>query len=146
MLTYKNILGLTPPYLRYLLHPSSSTYNTRSASHILLKVAPLFSLLQLATGTSCKKHSNWIVLSPSLHSKTQSWTLLLTLVAASRDVLLCLPSFSLCCCLCPIMFVPCFVLLPRCIAAMLCCYCVIVMLCCYHAVLSCDADMLCCCL
>ena len=35
-------------------------------------VAPLFSLLQLATGTSCKKHSNWTVLSPSLHFKTQS--------------------------------------------------------------------------
>ena len=38
MLIYKTLLGLTPPYLRYLLQPSSSTYNTRSASHILLKV------------------------------------------------------------------------------------------------------------
>ena len=37
MLIYKTLLGLTPPYLRYLLQPSSSTYNTRSASHILLK-------------------------------------------------------------------------------------------------------------
>ena len=38
MLIYKTLLGLTPPYLRYLLQPSSSTYNTRSAIHILLKV------------------------------------------------------------------------------------------------------------
>ena len=35
---YKTLLGLTPSDLRYLLQPSSSTYNTRSASHILLKV------------------------------------------------------------------------------------------------------------
>ena len=38
MLIYKTILGLTPPYLRYLLQLSSSTYNTRSDSHILFKV------------------------------------------------------------------------------------------------------------
>ena len=38
MLIYKTLLGLIPPYLRYLLQLSSSTYNTRSASHILLKV------------------------------------------------------------------------------------------------------------
>ena len=38
MLIYKTLLGLTPPYLRYLLQPSSSTYNTQSPSHILLKV------------------------------------------------------------------------------------------------------------
>ena len=38
MLIYKTLLGLTPPYLRYLLQPSSSTYSTHSASHILLKV------------------------------------------------------------------------------------------------------------
>jgi hypothetical protein len=38
MLIYKTLLGLTPPYLRYLLQSSSSTYNTRSAIHILLKV------------------------------------------------------------------------------------------------------------
>ena len=35
---YKTLLYLTPPYLRYLLLPSSSTYNTCSSSHILLKV------------------------------------------------------------------------------------------------------------
>ena len=38
MLIYETLLGLTPPYLRYLLQPSSFTYNTHSASHILLKV------------------------------------------------------------------------------------------------------------
>ena len=38
MLIYKILLVLTPAYLIYLLQPSSSTYNTRSASHILLKV------------------------------------------------------------------------------------------------------------
>ena len=72
MLIYKTLLGLHPHYLRYLLQPSSTTYNTHSASHILLKhthawVAPLFSSLQLATGTRCNKHSNWTVLSQSLH-------------------------------------------------------------------------------
>ena len=38
MLIYKNLLDLTPPYLRYILQHSSSTYNTRSASHILIKI------------------------------------------------------------------------------------------------------------
>ncbi|CDQ80192.1 unnamed protein product [Oncorhynchus mykiss] len=42
MLDYGDVIyrsaGLTPPYLRYLLQPSSSTYNTRSANHILLNV------------------------------------------------------------------------------------------------------------
>jgi hypothetical protein len=52
------------------------------------------------------------------------WTLLLTVVAASRDVLLSLPSCPLCGCL-----------LQCCAAAMLCCY---------HAMLSCAAAMLCC--
>ena len=125
MLIYKTLSGLTPTYLRYLLQPSSSIYNTRSASHILLKVPKAhtslgrssFSSLQIETGTSCNKHSNWTVL--ALHSKTQSWTLLLTVVAALRGVLLSLPSCPLCCCLCPIMFVPCFVLLPCCVATML---------------------------
>ena len=37
MLIYKT-LGLTPSYLRYLLQCSSSTYNTHSASPILLKI------------------------------------------------------------------------------------------------------------
>jgi hypothetical protein len=32
MLIYKTLLGLTPLHLRYLLQPSSPTYNTRSAS------------------------------------------------------------------------------------------------------------------
>ena len=81
-------------------------------------------------------HSNWTVLSQSLHSKTQSWTLLLTVVAALRDVLLFLPPCPLCFCLCPIMFVPCFVLLPCCIATMLLLFCVATKLCC-HVLLPC---------
>ena len=124
-------------------HPPHSTpvlpvtFCKRSPKHTHPWVAPLFSSLQLATGTSCDKYSNWTVLSQFLHSKTQSWTLLLTVVAASRDVLLSLPSCPLCCCMCQIMFVPCFVLLPCCAAAMLCCYHAVVMLCCYHALLTC---------
>jgi hypothetical protein len=39
----------------------------------------------------------------------------------------------LCCCLCPIMFVPCFVLLPCCVATMVCCH---VLLPCYVVVLG----------
>ena len=84
MLIYKTLLGLTPPYLRYLPQPSSSTYNICSANHILLKF-----YLNLFI--------QWL----------KSLTLLLTVVAALRDVLLSLPSCPLCCCLCPIMFVPC---------------------------------------
>jgi hypothetical protein len=59
----------------------------RSPKHTHPWVAPLFSSLQHSTGTSCK-HSKWTVLTQSLHSKTQSWTLLLTVVAALRDALL----------------------------------------------------------
>jgi hypothetical protein len=49
MLIYKTLFGLTPPYLRYLLQPSSSTYNSRSArspKHTHSWVACLFSSLQ----------------------------------------------------------------------------------------------------
>ena len=48
MLIYKTLLGLTPPYLRYLLQPSSSTYNTGTASHILLKVPKVHTSFQFA--------------------------------------------------------------------------------------------------
>jgi hypothetical protein len=78
MLIYKTLLGLTPPYLRYLLQPSSSTYNICSASHILLKVLKEHTSLgrsscQFTAASNWnelqkKKHSNWTVLSPSLHS------------------------------------------------------------------------------
>ena len=47
MLIYKALLGLTPRYLRYLLQPSSSTYNTISASHILLMVPKAHTFLGL---------------------------------------------------------------------------------------------------
>ena len=151
MLIYETLLGLTPSSLRYLLQPSSSTYNTRSASHILLKVLKAHTSLgrssfQFAAALDWNelrktlKLDCYISISSfihSLHSKTQPWTLLLTAVAASRDVLLSLPSCTLYSCLC--MFVPCFVLLPCCAAAMLrrhvvllpCC----VFTCCCHAML-----------
>ena len=132
MLIYKTLLGLTPHYLRYLLQPSSSC-QSRSVKGPQSTHFPGSLLISVR----CKKHSNWTVLSPSLHSRTQSMTLLLRVVAASRDVLLSPPSCPLCCCLCPIMFVACFVLLPCCAAAMLCCYHVVVMWCCYHAVFMC---------
>ena len=69
----------------------------------------------------------------TLHSKTQSWTLLLTVVSALCDSLLSPPSCPLCCCLCPIMFVPCFVLLPSYVATMPCCH---VLMPCYGVVLG----------
>ena len=130
MLIYKTLLGLTPPPLSEISTASLILHIKHpSASHILLKghkahtslACSSFNSLQLETGTSCNAHSNWTVLSQSLHSKTQSWTLVLTVVAALRDVLLSLPSCPLCCCLCPIMFVPCFVLLPCCVV-MCCCH------------------------
>jgi hypothetical protein len=82
-----------------------------------------------------KQQHHWVS-SQSLHSKTQSWTLILTVVAALCDVLLSLPFYPLCCCLCPIMFVPRFVLLPCCVATMLLSCCVATMLCC-HVLLPC---------
>ena len=51
------------------------------------------------------RDTNWTVLPQFLQSKTQSWTLLLTVVTTLRDALLSLPSCPLYCCLCPIMFV-----------------------------------------
>jgi hypothetical protein len=134
MFIYTTLLCLTPPYLSYLLQPSSSRYNTPTPQSTHNHwAAPLFSSLQLTTGASCDKHSNGTVLSPSLHSKTHSWTLLLTVVAALRDVLLFLPSCPFCCCLCPIMFVQCFMILPCCVATMLCRH---VLLPCYVVVLG----------
>jgi hypothetical protein len=144
MFMYKTLLGLTPPYLRYLLHPLSSTCNTGSASHILLKVPKAHTSLchssfQFAAASVWKELQQTLK-SPSLHSKTHSWTLLLT-VWLLCVIYYCLYLLAfLCCCLCPIMLVPC------CAAAMLCCYHVVIMCCFYNAVLSCVAAMLCCCL
>ena len=88
-----------------------------------------FLFLSLSLSLSQKKHSNWSV-------QTQSRTLLLTVVAASWDVLLSLPPSPLSCCLCIIMFVAYFVLLPCCVAAMLFSCCVATMLSC-HVLLPC---------
>ena len=112
MLIYKTLLGLTPPYLRYLLQPSPSTYNTRSASHILLKVPKAHTSL----GSSSFQYaaaSYWNELQQTLDSfismssfKDSIMDTLTDSCPALRDVLLSLPSCTLCCCLCPIMFVP----------------------------------------
>ena len=75
MLIYKTLLGLTPPYLRYLLKSSSSTYNTHSASHILLKVPKAhtslgrssFQFSAASDWNELQKNSNWTFLSPTLH-------------------------------------------------------------------------------
>ena len=137
--------------LRYLLQPSSSTYNTCSASHILLKGPKAHtSLGRLSFQFTAA--SDWNEL-----QQTQTGQLylnlfiqrlnhgpLLTVVAALRNVLLSLPSCALCCCLCPTMFVPCLfsaaynyvVLLPCCVATMLLSCCVATMLCC-HVLLPC---------
>jgi hypothetical protein len=151
MLIYKTLLGLTPPYLRYLLQPSSSAYNTCSTSHIQLKVpkahtSPGRSYFQFAAA------SDWNDLQQTgqfyLHLFIQRlnhghsyWHLLLPCVMLVVSpflpfVLLSVPN-NVC-----TMFVP----LPCCAAAMLCCYCIVIMLCCYHAVLSCGAAILRCCL
>ena len=137
----------TATLILHIQHPFCQSHSVKgSPKHTHPWVAPLFSSLQLTTGTSCNKHSHWTVLSPSLHLKTQSWTFLLTDVAACHDVLLSLPSCPLCCCLEHKHVLCCchVVLLPCCDAAMLCCYHVVVMLCHYHAVFSCVAAMLCC--
>ena len=143
MLIYKPLLGLTPPYLIYLLQPSSSTYNTRTASHILFKGLKAYTSLgyssfQFAAACDWNELQQTLdktnqFLSQSLHSKTQSWTLLLKVVAALCDVLLSLSSCPLCSCLCPIMLVSCFVLLLCCVVTMLCCH---VLFPCYVVVLG----------
>uniref|UniRef100_A0A3B3CX90 Reverse transcriptase domain-containing protein n=1 Tax=Oryzias melastigma TaxID=30732 RepID=A0A3B3CX90_ORYME len=45
LLIYKTLLGLSPPYLRQLLHTSSPVYNTRTSKLLLLKVPKLSSSL-----------------------------------------------------------------------------------------------------
>ena len=85
--------------------------------------APLFSSLQLATGTSCNKLSNLTVLSQSHHSKT-AWGIVVSTFLPF--VLLSVPNK---------------VLTMFCAAAMLCCCYVDVMLCC-HVFLPCYVGVL----
>jgi hypothetical protein len=152
MLIYKTLLGLIPAYLRYPLQPSSSTYNTRSASHILLKVPKAhtslahFSFQFAAT-------SDWNELQQTL--KLDRFISISSFKDSIMDTLADTCGFFAGCIVVST-FLP-FVLLsvpnnvctmfcavPCCAAAMLCCYHVIVMLCCYRAVFSCVAAMLCC--
>ena len=89
----KTLLGLTPPYLRYLLQPSSSTFNTCSASHILLK-GPQSTHIPSRSSFQFAAASNW----NKVQTNTQTGQFYLTVVAALRDVLLSLLSCTLCCC------------------------------------------------
>ena len=137
ILIYKTLLGLTPPYLRYLLQPSSSTYNTRSPSHILLKVPKAHTSLgrlsfqfvaasdwnELQQTLGAQFYLNLFIW--SLHHRPSYWHLWLLCV-----MYCCLYLLDLCAVVCPIMFVPCSVLLPICVATMLLSCCVDTMLCC----------------
>ena len=144
MLIYKTLLGFTPPYLRYLLQPSSSTYNTRSTSHILLKVPKAHTSLGCSTyqfalaidWNELQKHSNWTVLSTSRLSKTQSWTLLQPVVAASRIVVSTFLPFAL-------LSVPNNVCTMFSAATMLCCYYTMLLLCCVATMLCCHVLLPC---
>ena len=92
----------------------------------------LFSSLQLATGTSCNKHSNWTVLSQSLHSFNSimdtttdscgcfAWCIVVStflpfvLLSVANDVitLFCAATMLLSCCVATILYymlLPCYV-------------------------------------
>ena len=124
MLIYKTLLGLTPSYLRYLLQLSSSTNNTRSASHILSKVP------EAHTSPGCFSFqfaaaSDW----NELQRNTQLW----------------LPRVMYCCLYLPSL---CAVCDQSCLYHVLRCYHVVLPPCCFATMwLSCCvAAMLCCCL
>ena len=147
MLVYKTLLGLTPPYLRYLLQPSSSTNNTHSASHILLKIHKAHTSLG---------HSSFQFAAASVWNELQQTLKLDGFISISsfKDSIMDTLNDSCGCfvwCIVVSTFLT-FVLLtvPNnactmfCAATVLCCYHVVVMLCCYHAVLSCVAALLCC--
>ena len=144
MLIYKTLLGLTPPYLRYLLQRSSSTYNTRSASHILLKVPKVNTSLGRSS-FQFSTASDWNELQQ--YTQTEQFNLNLFIQRLNhghsywhlwllRVMYCCLYLLALCAVVCA----------QSCLYHVLCCYHVVVMLCCYHAVLSCVAALLCCCL
>ena len=145
----------TAALILHIQHPFWQSHSVKGPRSTHPWVAPLFSSLQLVTGTSCNKHSNWTVKSQSLHSKTQLWTLTescgcfvwyIVVSTFLPFVMLSVPN-NVCTLFCAATMCCCHVVLLPCAAAMLCCYHVVVMLCCYHAVLSCCvATMLCCCL
>ena len=65
---YTFLLGKAPPYLSSLVNIATPTRSTRSSRYISLvipKAFPYSSLLPM-TGTNCKNHWSWSLISPSL--------------------------------------------------------------------------------
>jgi hypothetical protein len=138
MLIYKTLLGLTPPYLRYLLQPSSSTYNTRSASQILLKVPKAHTSMgctsfQFPAASDWNELQQTLKLDSLISISSFKNSIMDTLTDCSGGFVWCIVVFT---------FLP-FVLLsvPNNVCTM---FCAATMLCCYHSVLSCVAALLCC--
>jgi hypothetical protein len=149
MLIYKSLFGLTYPHLRYLLQPSSSTYNTHSASHILLKVHKVHTSLGCSS-FQFTAASNWNELQQTL--KLDSFISIPSFKDSIMDMLTdswllcgmycCLYLLALCAvvcakeCLYHVVLLPCYaatILLSCCVATMLCCP---VLLPCYVVVLG----------
>ena len=134
MLIYKTLLGLNPPYLRYLLQPSTSTYNTRSASHILLKVPKAHTSLGRSSFQFAAA-SDWNKLQQTL--KLDSFIS----ISSFKDLIMDILTDSFGCfswCIVVSTFLP-FVLLSvyNNVCTMFCA----TMFCCYHAVLSCVVSL-----
>ena len=140
MLIYKTPLDLTPPYLRYLLQPSSSTYNPRSASHILLKVpkahTPLgHSSIQFAAARDWTELQQTLKLDSFISISSFKDSIMETLTDSCGCFVCCIVVSTF------LSFVLLSVLNNDCTM-----FCAATMLCCYHVVLSCVAALLCCCL
>ena len=139
MLIYKTLLGLTQPYLRCQLQPSPSTYNTCSASHIMLKVpkANIFlgrSSFQFAAASDWNKLKKTLKLDRFISMSSFKDSIMDILTDSCGCFVLCIVVSTF------LTFV--LLTLPNNVCTMiLCCYHV-VMLCFYHAVLSCFAVML----
>ena len=73
----------TAVLILHMQHPFCQSHSVKGPQSAHIPGSLLFSSLQLATGTSCNKHSNWTILCPSLHSETQSWTLFVPCCAAT---------------------------------------------------------------
>ena len=133
MLIYKTFLGLTP-YLRYLLQPSSSTYITRSASHILLKIPKAHTSLGRSSFQFAAA-SDWNELRQTL--KLNSFISISSFKDSIMDTLT-----DSCDCCVGCIVVSTLTFLPNNVCTM---FCAATMLFCYHVVLSCVAALLCCC-
>ncbi|CDQ73139.1 unnamed protein product [Oncorhynchus mykiss] len=138
MLDYREVIyrsaGLTPPCLRYLLQPSSSTYNTHSASHILLKIPKAHTSLGRSSFQFAAA-SDWNELQQTL--KLDSFISISSFKDSIMDTLT-----DSCGCCVGCIVVSTLTFLPNNVCTM---FCAATMLFCYHVVLSCVAALLCCC-